>query len=134
MFVKPITYTDYDGVERTEKFYFNLNKAEIIEMDATETGGLDRKLREMVELKDTSEIFKRMKFIILSAYGKKSADGRQFIKSPELSKEFEQTEAYSNLIIEFMSNPDSFNDFLRKTIPQGKPSSESALTVSSPSN
>lgn len=118
MYVKPITYTDYDGVQHTDKFYFNISKAELIEMDAFETGGLTKRLEEMVDSNETADIFKRVKSIILKAYGKKSADGKRFIKSPEMSQEFEQTEAYSELIMEFMQNPKSFEEFLRNTFPK----------------
>ena len=111
MYVKPITYTDYDGVQHTEKFYFNISKAELIEMDASETGGLTKRLQEIVDANETADIFKRVKSIILKAYGRKSPDGKRFIKSPEMSQEFEQTEAYSELIMEFMQNPKSFEEF-----------------------
>lgn len=127
MYIKSIEYTDYSGVTRKENFYFNFTKAELIEMDATEPGGLKQKLSDMVDLKDTVEIFKRMKQIVLSSYGKKSADGRTFEKSPELAKQFEQSAAYSELIMEFISNPDSFNDFLRGIMPSVDTSKAVAL-------
>lgn len=118
MYVKPITYTDYDGVQHTDKFYFNISKAELIEMDASETGGLTKRLQEIVDANETADIFKRVKSIILKAYGRKSPDGKRFIKSPEMSQEFEQTEAYSELIMEFMQNPKSFEEFMRHTLPK----------------
>lgn len=118
MYVKPITYTDYDGVQHTDKFYFNISKAELIEMDASETGGLTKRLQEIVDANETADIFKRVKSIILKAYGRKSPDGKRFIKSPEMSQEFEQTEAYSELIVEFMQNPKSFEEFMRHTLPK----------------
>lgn len=118
MYVKPITYTDYDGVQHTDKFYFNISKAELIEMDASETGGLTKRLQEIVDANETADIFRRVKSIILKAYGRKSPDGKRFIKSPEMSQEFEQTEAYSELIMEFMQNPKSFEEFMRHTLPK----------------
>lgn len=118
MYVKPITYTDYDGVQHTDKFYFNISKAELIEMDASETGGLTKRLQEIVDANETADIFKRVKSIILKAYGRKSPDGKRFIKSPEMSQEFEQSEAYSELIMEFMQNPKSFEEFMRHTLPK----------------
>ena len=118
MYVKPITYTDYDGVQHTDKFYFNISQAELREMDASETGGLTKRLQEIVDANETADIFKRVKSIILKAYGRKSPDGKRFIKSPEMSQEFEQTEAYSELIMEFMQNPKSFEEFMRHTLPK----------------
>lgn len=40
MLEKVITYTDYDGNERKEKFYFNLTKAELTEMELSMREGL----------------------------------------------------------------------------------------------
>lgn len=42
MLKKTITYTDCNDVERTEDFYFNLSKAEVIEMELTTTGGMTK--------------------------------------------------------------------------------------------
>ena len=44
MLKKTITYNDYNGVERTEDFYFNLSKAEILEMEMGTSGGLAENL------------------------------------------------------------------------------------------
>ena len=35
MIDRVITYTDYDGIEKTEHFYFNMTKAEMVEMTET---------------------------------------------------------------------------------------------------
>ena len=45
MLKKTVTYTDYNGSERTEDFYFNLTKAEIMEMELSTSGGLAEMLR-----------------------------------------------------------------------------------------
>lgn len=100
MLKKNIKYVDYDGNERTEDFYFNLNKAEVIELQLGTVGGLTKTLEKIVQEKDTSRIIEYFKTIILKAYGEKSADGRRFIKSQELRDAFEQTEAYSELFME----------------------------------
>ena len=90
MLKKTITYTDYNGVERTEDHYFNLSKAESMEMEMSTSGGLSEMIRKIVAAQDTPAIIKIFKEIILKAYGQKSPDGRQFIKSPELSKAFSE--------------------------------------------
>ena len=86
MLKKTITYKDYNGVERTEDFYFNLSKAEAMEMELSITGGLTEMIRKIVAAQDTPTIIATFKQIILKAYGEKSPDGRRFIKSEELSK------------------------------------------------
>ena len=40
MLKKTITYTDYNGVERTEDFYFNLTRAELMEMHSSSSAFL----------------------------------------------------------------------------------------------
>ena len=102
MLKKVIKYVDYNGVERTEDCYFNLSKAEIMEMEMSVDGGLVEKLNKIVKSKNGPEIMKTFKELILKAYGVKSDDGRRFIKSKKLSEEFEQTEAYSNLFMELL--------------------------------
>lgn len=118
MYKKPITYTDYNGVERTEDFYFNLSKAELLEMEIGRTGGYGDIIQRIIKAKDNPAIFMAFKELILKAYGEKSLDGRQFRKSPEISAAFEQTEAFSELIMEFCTNEDAAADFVNNVIPK----------------
>lgn len=120
MFVKTITYEDFNGAERTEDFYFNLTNAEIMEMELGEAGGLTEMLDRIVKSKDAPAIVANFKKIILQAYGEKSPDGRRFIKSPELREEFAQTEAYSQLFMELASNDDSAAEFVNGIMPKQK--------------
>ena len=119
MLKKTITYTDYNGTERTEDFYFNLTKAEILDMEMSEVGGLTAKLNRIIESKDNRELMKHFKYIIHRAYGEKSDDGRRFIKSDEISTGFEQTEAYEELFMELFSDATKAADFVNGIIPQG---------------
>lgn len=117
MIPKTITYTDYNGVERTETFYFNLSKAELMEMNLTTTGGMDQLLRRIIAEKDTVKIAQIFKEIILKSYGEKSPDGRRFIKNDEIREAFEQTEAYSILYMELISDPDMASKFIIGLLP-----------------
>lgn len=117
MLKKTMTYTDYDGNERTEDFYFNLSKAEIGEMELSINGGLEAMLNRIIQERDNAKIVATFKDLILRSYGKKSDDGRRFIKSPELSEEFSQTEAYSDLFMELASNADSAAAFVNGIMP-----------------
>ena len=80
MFIKSITYTDYNGLKRTEDHYFNLNKGELMEMQVTTEGGLVEMLKRIVANHDYPTIYKTFKGIVLKAYGVKSADGKRFMK------------------------------------------------------
>ena len=95
MLKKTMTYTDYNGVQRTEDFYFNLTKAEIMEMEMSTVGGLAGMIEKIIATQDAPSIIKIFKELVLKAYGEKSPDGKRFIKNEELSTAFSQTEAYS---------------------------------------
>lgn len=118
MIKKNIKYVDYDGIARAEDFYFNLNKAEIVELELGTTGGLTKTLEKIVQEKDNKRIVEYFKSIILNAYGEKSADGRRFIKSQELRDSFEQTEAYSELFMELSSDAKAAADFISGIVPK----------------
>lgn len=117
MLKKTITYTDYNGNERTEDFYFNLTKAEIMEMQLSTTGGLDSMIKSIVSNQDTPSIVKIFKEIILKAYGEKSADGKRFVKTKEISDAFSQTEAYSQLFMELATDSDAAAKFINGIVP-----------------
>lgn len=117
MLKKTITYTDYNGLERTEDFYFNLSKAEIMEMEMSTTGGFAEMLQKIVAAQDAPAIIKVFKDITLKAYGEKSADGKRFIKSDELREAFSQTEAYSQLFMELATDADAASNFIKAIIP-----------------
>lgn len=110
-------YTDYNGVERTEDLYFNLTKAEIMEMEMSTTGGLAEMITKIVAAQDAPSIIKIFKDLILKAYGEKSADGKRFIKSQEISTAFSQTEAYSNLFMRLATDADYASKFVNGIIP-----------------
>ena len=117
MYKKTITYPDYNGEEIKEDFYFNLTKAEILEMQLEKEGGLAEKIQAIVDSKNVPELIKIFKELILRSYGKKSDDGKRFIKSPELSREFTQTEAYSELFMELATDSDAASEFINGIIP-----------------
>lgn len=117
MLKKTVTYTDYNGVERTEDFYFNLSKAEILEMELSTAGGYGEKLQKIVDAKDITELIKYFKELTLKAYGIKSDDGKRFIKSEEITKEFTQTEAYSQIFMELATNDTEAAKFVKGIMP-----------------
>ena len=117
MLKKTITYKDFDDTERTEDFYFNLTKAEVLEMEMGTTGGLAKMLEKIVREQDNKRIVETFKEIVLKAYGEKSPDGKRFIKSPALSEEFAQTGAYSDLFMELATNAEAASAFINGIIP-----------------
>ena len=119
MLAKPITYTDYNGVERTETFYFNLSQAELIDMQLGGKDGLySNRLKNMIDNHDAAAIVATIKEFVLKSYGEKTDDGKRFIKSPEISEAFMQTEAYSQLITELLSDDAKSSEFILGIMPQ----------------
>jgi hypothetical protein len=118
MLKKTITYTDYDGLERTEEFRFNLTKAELVDMELTTAGTFSETMKRIIAEKDIIRIAKLFKELLLKSYGVKSDDGKRFIKSQELSEAFSQTEAYSDLYIELLSNPEEAAKFFAEVAPK----------------
>lgn len=117
MLKKTITYLDYNLAERTEDFYFNLTKAEIMELEMSTSGGLAEMIKKIVAAQDAPAIIKIFKDLILKAYGEKSPDGKRFIKSEEISTAFSQTEAYSQLFMELATDADAAAAFVNGIIP-----------------
>ena len=117
MFKKTVTYVDYNGVERTEDFYFNLSKAEVTEMELSVEGGFSKMLEEIVKSNDNARILELFKEMVLKAYGEKSADGRRFVKSKELSEAFSQTEAYSEIFMELAMDEKAAAAFVNGIMP-----------------
>lgn len=117
MLKKIVTYEDFDGNQRTEELYFNYSKAELMEMQMGEVGGLEQKLRKIISSLDGSEMMKTFKELLLGAYGEKSPDGKRFIKNQELRDAFEQTEAYSQLFMEIVLDAEKMAEFFKGVIP-----------------
>lgn len=121
MFAKKIKYTDFLGTEREETFYFNLTEAELVEMQTSMEGGLAEYGRRIIESKNVPEVMALFQKLILITYGEVSPDGKRFIKEDpvrgKLALEFQQTQAYSELYMEFINNPEAGAEFFNNVIP-----------------
>lgn len=118
MIKKTITYTDYNDVERTETFWFHLNKAELMEMEMGTTGGFAGMVQKIIDAKDAPSIINTFKDLLLKAYGEKSPDGKRFIKNDEVRDAFSQTEAYSQLFMELATNAEAASEFVNGIMPK----------------
>lgn len=118
MIKKQITYTDYDGNERTESFWFALNQAELLEMNLEKNGGLSNMITRITETNDYAELSRILKDLIRRSYGVKSDDGKRFVKSPAMTEEFMQTEAYSEMFTELVMDAGATSEFIQGIIPQ----------------
>lgn len=120
MLKKTITYMDFNDNERTEDFYFNLNKLELIDMQLSEEGGLEEYIKRIYSKQDYKQIVELFQTIICKAYGEKSPDGKRFEKSPEILKAFTQTLAYEELFIELSTSTEVAAAFVNGIVPKMK--------------
>lgn len=113
----PITYTDFDGVEKTEDFWFNLTTAECIELQTSfdDENGFAGVMEKAVAANNKGELIKIFKDILKRAYGVRV--GGNFLKSEEHSDAFATTEAYSVLFMQLMSGDAQAIAFLRGIMP-----------------
>lgn len=117
MLKKMITYTDFNGNVRTDPFYFNLTKAELLEMEVDAEGGLAEALKRIVEIRDERGLVAEFKKFILMSIGQKSDDGIRFIKNDEIRDAFTQTEAYSVLFMELAQDDGAAAEFIKGLMP-----------------
>lgn len=129
MLKKTMTYTDYNGEQRTEDFYFNLTRAEVTQFETSVDGGLSERIKQISQEKKVPAIMELFQELILRSYGQKSPDGRRFIKNKELTEEFSQTEAYSDLYMELATNSASAAAFINGIMPADMKQSAPALEI-----
>lgn len=118
MIKKVITYTDYDGNERTETHYFNLSKAEMLDMELFTAGGYSNMLKRAIDEQDQVELIKLFREIVLKSYGIKSDDGKRFMKSDEITRAFTETEAFTELYMELATDSEAAAAFANGIMPK----------------
>lgn len=118
MYSKEINYKDYNGIQRTEKFYFNLSRVEVLELEAATPGGLKQFLENMAETKDNHKLIEFIKELIRLSYGVKSPDGKYFRKSEEIWEEFRYSEAFVELFLSLGEDSRAASEFVNGIIPQ----------------
>ena len=117
MLKKTITYDDFDDNSVTEDFYFNLSKADLAEMELSQKGGLEEYIKKIIAESDGAKLVEIFKELLLKSVGRRSEDGRRFIKNQEIVDDFTQTNAYSELFVELATNADQGAAFINGIIP-----------------
>lgn len=112
MLKKTVTYEDWDGNTRKEDLYFNLTMSELMEMELSTAGGMEKKLQKIIDAQDRETIVKTFKDIILKSYGEKSDDGKRFMKSEEISRAFSETPAYDQIFVELITDETAASEFI----------------------
>lgn len=118
MLKREIKYEDFDGNDTSDVFYFNLSKPELIELEVEYPEGFGGMIQRIIETKDSKELIRQFKDLVLLAYGEKSADGKRFVKNEELRKQFSETAAYQALFIELATSDNAAIEFLKGILPK----------------
>ena len=118
MLKKTVTYKDFNGEEVTEDCYFNLSKAELLEMNFQASGGLENYARAIINARDTATMMQIYKDLLLKAYGVKTPDGKHFMKTDQIRLEFECSPAYSEIYTELLTDDKAAADFFNRVIPK----------------
>lgn len=117
MITKTVTYTDLNGNERTEKFYFHFYESEIMEMELSVEGGFADRIQKIIDAKDQPSLIRVVKKFVLDAYGVKSDDGKRFIKNDEVRAAFVQNPAYSKIFMELVLDDKVASEFVKGVVP-----------------
>lgn len=117
MYKKNVVYTDFDGIERKEDFYFNLTEAECLEMETGVTGGMTKLLQNIIDEKDPKRIVDYMKDLVLRAYGERDPDGKHFMKNDIIRNRFACSAAYSKIFMELATDANAAADFAKGVLP-----------------
>lgn len=132
MLKKTFTYIDYNGNERTEDHYFNLTKAEALELEMSTPGGFVEMINRIVAAQDAPTIMNAFKDFVRKSYGRKSPDGRRFDKSDEIWEDFVHTEAYSMLFIELSTDGKKASEFVNAVFPNDVKTSNGPVVANIP--
>lgn len=125
MVKKTVTYTDYNGVERTEDAYFNLNELELAEIavelpdelsDSIFDNTNEEEVGEVIQNLGKKEIIEFVKKLMIKSYGVKSEDGRCFIKNEKLVEEFKYSALFSAIVMELLTD-DNAAEFINAIVP-----------------
>lgn len=120
MFTKSITFTDYNGNQRTEDHFFNLTEAEALELEMSTNGGFSERIKRIIAAQDTATLITIFKDLIKLSYGRRSLDGRKFEKSEEIFNDFKDTPAYSILFMELATDAQAATEFVNGIAPKKK--------------
>lgn len=119
MLKKSIKYTDFNDQEVTEDFYFHLSKADLIHLEMSHKGGLKEHMEKIMAAEDTNGVLTELEKIILMSYGRRSDDGARFVKTETMREEFRGSEAYSELLMELLTDATKAGEFINGIVPRG---------------
>ncbi len=117
MIKKTVTFTDFNGNERTEDFYFHLTEQELTEWELSVDGGLSGVLTRIINSQDNKKLVEIFKDLLIRSYGVKTPDGRGFIKNEEVLNNFKYTQAFSDIYMELATDDKAASEFINGIMP-----------------
>ena len=124
---KTVTYKDWNGMDRTETFYFHFSQAELMEMEISQEGGFSERVKKIAAANNLPDMLKIWKNFVLDAYGIKSEDGRRFMKNEEIRQSFVECPAYSIIFMELATNTEAASNFINTVVPADMAAQVAAL-------
>ncbi len=124
---KTVTYKDWNGMDRTETFYFHFSQAELMEMEISQEGGFSERVKKIAAANKLPDMLKIWKNFVLDAYGIKSDDGRRFMKNEEIRQSFVECPAYSIIFMELATNTEAASNFINTVVPADMAAQVAAL-------
>lgn len=122
MYIKEITFTNFNDEEITRKYYFYLSKSDIKTWNLEKNGGFLGRLERIQNTLDGAEIAEFIEELLSKSYGEKSDDGMRFMKEDNngrsLYKMFKETNAYDVLYNELTSDDKAAADFINGVLPK----------------
>lgn len=105
MISREIKYTDYDGNAVTQTYWFHLTKVEVAEL------ALHDAFEDIMASKDSVRAVKALKRIIRGAVVQRVGDK---VRKPEgYGDEFVASDAYSEFVLDLLSDPDTAEQKMR---------------------
>lgn len=120
MITREVTYTDYNGDEQTEKYYFDLTVPEMLELSFSSAGDIQSTLERLSNSRKVGEIFNIIQTLIFKSVGVKSDDGKRFVKNEEVLNDFKQSRGYESFLMKMMQDTDYASKFIEQLIPQDR--------------
>lgn len=122
MLKKDITYINpMTDQQETLTAYFHVSKREIslIELEHGFTeGGFAGYIRQLFQSKDAKKIIEIVERILLMGYGERSEDGKNFIKTPEITEKFRRSPAYDELFFQLVAGEEDVPTFIHGMMPK----------------
>lgn len=114
-----IEFENLEGEKIKKTFHFHISQAELTEWRLELDEGLEKRLEELnASTKVDAKVIAAFKEIISRAVGVTSEDGIRFIKTPEIRDGFMQSDAYSVLFMQLVTDTAFAAKFVSGVVPK----------------